>query len=81
MINSFGKTGSGISRYRCRGKCGRMFTLLFNTMFDRRKIPLSQWLDFLLLLFRLIHLVEYHVRTTRKLFRDSTEPAVKSRPK
>ncbi|MCH3917408.1 MAG: hypothetical protein LKE40_08090 [Spirochaetia bacterium] len=47
---SFGKTRTRIRRYRCR-QCGRTSTPITGTIFDSRKIPLSQWLDFLLSLF------------------------------
>ena len=39
----YGKTGIGMKRYRCC-KCGK-------TIFDQRKIPITEWLDFLLTLF------------------------------
>lgn len=43
----FGKTGIGVNRYRCK-ECGKTFTPITNTIFDSRKISLSEWLDFLL---------------------------------
>lgn len=49
-IQGFGHTAAGIQRYRCNG-CGRTFTPLTNTIFDSRKIPLTEWLDFLLSIF------------------------------
>ena len=34
--------------------CNRKFTSLTNTIFDSKKIPISEWIEFLL------HLFEYH---------------------
>lgn len=49
-IIKFGYTNIGIRRYRCKD-CGKTFTALTNTIFDSRKISLSEWVDFLLDLF------------------------------
>lgn len=49
-IFSRGKTATGIRRYQCKD-CGKTFTPITNTIFDSRKIPISQWLDFLFDLF------------------------------
>lgn len=49
-IQKFGYTANGIRRYRCK-ECGKTFTVLTNTIFDSHKIPLSEWLDFLLSIF------------------------------
>lgn len=49
-IKSFGYTAAGIRRHRCN-QCGKTFTPLSNTIFDSRKIPLTEWLDFLLSVF------------------------------
>lgn len=46
-IKRFGKTRTGINRYRCN-ECLRTFTPLTNTIFDNRQIPLSEWHDFIL---------------------------------
>ena len=45
-----GFSSTGIRRYRCK-KCGRRFTILTNTIFDSRKIPISEWMCFLLDIF------------------------------
>lgn len=39
--------------YKCKD-CNRKFTNLTNTIFDSKKIPISEWIEFL------IHLFEYH---------------------
>ncbi|MDA3821184.1 MAG: hypothetical protein PF450_01040 [Bacteroidales bacterium] len=49
-IQKFGYTPNGIRRYRCK-ECGRTFTVLTDTIFDSHKIPLTEWLDFLLSIF------------------------------
>lgn len=49
-IKAFGYTAAGIRRHRCN-QCGKTFTPLSNTIFDSRKIPLTEWLDFLLSVF------------------------------
>lgn len=46
-FQSYGKTAAGTRRYYCKD-CHRTFTILTNTIFDQRKIPISEWLDFLL---------------------------------
>lgn len=43
----YGKTKAGTKRYYCT-ECHRTFTILTNTIFDQRKIPISEWLDFFL---------------------------------
>ena len=48
-----GKGPNGIQRYKCLG-CHRRFTPLTGTIFDSRKIPISEWIEFLL------HLFEFH---------------------
>ena len=48
MKDGFSETG--IRRYRCR-ECGRRFTVITNTIFDSRKLPVSEWVCFLLDLF------------------------------
>ena len=41
----YGRTKAGIKRYYCTD-CHRTFTILTDTIFDQRKIPISEWLDF-----------------------------------
>ena len=53
LFAKHGKGANGIQRYMCLG-CGRRFTPLTGTIFDSRKIPISEWIEFLL------HLFEYH---------------------
>lgn len=48
-FQSYGKTAAGSKRYYCKD-CHKTFTVLTNTIFDQRKIPISEWLDFLLTL-------------------------------
>lgn len=48
-----GRSGSGIKRLRCKS-CGKRFNPLTSTVFDSRKIPLSERIEFLL------HLFEFH---------------------
>lgn len=53
-----GHREDGVQRYKCYS-CGRRFTALTGTVFDSRKIPLSEWVEYL------IHLLEFHsVRTS-----------------
>lgn len=50
-----GKRRDGVQTYQCAGAgCGRRFNPLTGTIFDSRKIPLTEWAEFL------IHLFEYH---------------------
>ena len=46
-----------MQKYSCRG-CGRSFNPLTGTLFGSRKIPLSEWVEFLL------HLFEFHPAKT-----------------
>lgn len=41
---------NGIQRYQCY-HCGKTFTVLTNTIFENHKIPLSEWIEYLLNLF------------------------------
>lgn len=50
LITKEGFSGTGLRRYRCRS-CDRRFTILTNTIFDSRKLPISEWVCFLLDLF------------------------------
>lgn len=49
-IIRYGHTRTGVYRYRCKD-CGKTCNVLTNTIFDSRKIPISEWLDFLLDIF------------------------------
>jgi transposase-like protein len=49
-IKAYGHTSLGIRRWKCND-CGRTFTPITGTIFDSRKIPLSEWLDFMLSVF------------------------------
>ncbi|MGN0831185.1 MAG: hypothetical protein ACI4NI_07820 [Candidatus Ornithospirochaeta sp.] len=44
----YGRTNTGLTRYRCK-ECGKTFTVLTGTIFDQRKISISQWLDFMIM--------------------------------
>lgn len=46
-IKRFGYTATGLARFQCKD-CRKTFTIITNTIFDQRKIPLTEWLDFLL---------------------------------
>ena len=48
---------NNIQNYFCKD-CGRNFNPLTNTIFDSRKIPISEWFEYLL------HLFEYHSITS-----------------
>ena len=48
-----GFSSGGIQRYQCK-YCDQKFSPLTNTIFDSRKIPFSEWIEFLL------HLFEFH---------------------
>lgn len=48
-----GHRNDGIQRYKCIS-CNKRFTPLTNTIFDSHKIPISEWIEYLL------HLFEYH---------------------
>jgi transposase-like protein len=47
------KNSDGIQRYRCLS-CGSRFTVMTGTIFDSRKIPITEWVEYLRFLF------EYH---------------------
>ena len=53
VIARDGRGSNGIQRFVCRG-CGRRFSPLTDTIFDSKKIPISEWIEYLL------HLFEYH---------------------
>ena len=52
-----GHSAEGIQRYKC-SMCNGRFTALTGTIFDNRKIPISEWIEYLL------HLFEFHSLTT-----------------
>ena len=53
------KRRDGVQTYKCLNPlCHRRFNPLANTIFDSRKIPLSEWVEYL------IHLFEYHSVTS-----------------
>ena len=54
-FRKYGKRADGIQTYQCLSpSCGKRFNPLTGTVFDSRKIPLTEWAEFL------IHLFEYH---------------------
>lgn len=48
-----GHYGDGIQRFQCK-ICARRFSPLTNTIFEDKKIPVSEWIEYLL------HLFEFH---------------------
>ena len=61
--NGFYKTK--IQRYYCKS-CGKKFSPLTNTIFEAKKIPISEWIEYL------IHLFEFHsIRTSARDNRNS----------
>ena len=53
----FGRYGNGYQRYNCKD-CKGFFSPLTDTIFDSKKIPISEWIEYL------IHLFEFHSITT-----------------
>jgi transposase-like protein len=51
-IQKYGFTRNHVRRYKC-SDCGRIFTVTTGTIFDNHKIPISEWMDYLLGLFRI----------------------------
>lgn len=47
----FGKTKNNINRFKCKD-CDGVFTPTTGTIFDHRKIPVTEWVEYLLNLFR-----------------------------
>ena len=45
-----GKSDNGVIRFKCKD-CGKRFTAITNTIFDSHKIPISEWIGFLLDIF------------------------------
>lgn len=52
-ISKNGKRASGLQTFICRDH-NKKFTVLTNTIFDFKKIPISEWIEYL------IHLLQYH---------------------
>lgn len=52
-VSKNGHTSEGIQRYICLS-CKRRFNVLTGTIFDSKKIPISEWFEYLL------HLYEFH---------------------
>lgn len=52
-ITKNGHTKKGLQRFKCNS-CNRRFNMLTGTIFDSKKIPISEWIEYLL------HLFEYH---------------------
>lgn len=50
-IRRYGYTKSHIRRFSC-AKCNRTFTALTGTVFDSHRIPISEWIEFCLAVFR-----------------------------
>ena len=48
---SYGRNRYGVKRYRCKS-CGKLFSIVTNTVFDNHKIPISEWMEFMLGVFR-----------------------------
>ena len=63
-----GFTQNGIQRYKCID-CGRTFTVLSNTLFDSHKIPITEWIEYLLNLFGY---VSFHSTARNSRIADST---------
>lgn len=51
------QAGSGMQRWVCK-RCRSRFSPIAGTIFDSKKIPISEWIEYL------IHLFEYHSVTT-----------------
>ncbi len=65
-----GKRRDGIQKHLCL-ECHRRFNQLTGTVFDSRKIPISEWIEFLL------HLFEFHsVRTSARDNRNAATTGV-----
>lgn len=47
----FGMTTNGVQRYRCK-VCGKTFTPITCTIFDKHKIAISEWMEYCLNIFR-----------------------------
>lgn len=49
-FKKIGFTKAGIQRYKCLN-CNRTFNILTNTIFDNHKIPIGEWINYLLNIF------------------------------
>lgn len=47
----YGKLKNGENRFFCKD-CGKYFSVVTNTIFDNHKIPISEWMEFMLGVFR-----------------------------
>ena len=73
-IIKYGKTGVGLTRYKCKD-CSGTFTVITGTIFDQRKISISQWLDFMVMIighgsFNLTSKINRNAFTTTKYWMD-----------
>ncbi len=73
-IIKYGKTGVGLIRYKCKD-CSGTFTVITGTIFDQRKISISQWLDFMVMIighgsFNLTSKINRNAFTTTKYWMD-----------
>ena len=50
-FSRFGLTTNGVQRYRCKS-CGKTFTPITGTIFDKHKISISEWMEYFLNIFR-----------------------------
>lgn len=48
---NYGRTRNGVKRYCCKS-CNMTFTIITGTIFKDHRIPISEWIDFCLCLFR-----------------------------
>ena len=51
FFSRFGQTTNGVQRYRCK-ECGKTFTPITGTIFDKHKISISEWMEYCLNIFR-----------------------------
>ena len=73
-IIKYGNTGVGLTRYKCKD-CSGTFTVITGTIFDQRKISISQWLDFMVMIighgsFNLTSKINRNAFTTTKYWMD-----------
>lgn len=55
QLSKKGYDANGVQRYQC-GECGQIFRPTTNTIFDARKISISEWMDYCLNIFRYVSL-------------------------